>query len=116
MDAIIDKKEGTAMHEVKDVKITVVKVEHNHDLIEQYGAKDLGVCEKHKVGDTFISKRAHMPEGLCSEAWTAFNKYVFALAHGADGFWDNWIAERGIAVNSCNDGLRPVIFKLEVLD
>lgn len=104
------------MHEVKDVKITVVKVELNEDLIEEYGPKGLGVCEKHKVGDTFVSIRGRIPDGLCSEAWTAFNKYVFALAHGADGFWDHWVVERKVAVNSCNDGLRPVVFKLEVID
>lgn len=33
---------------------------------------------------------------------------IFALFYYGD-----WIARPGVAVCSCNDGLRPVIFKLE---
>jgi uncharacterized repeat protein (TIGR04076 family) len=32
-----------------------------------------------------------------------------------EGFWPHWIPERHISINSCNDGLRPVIFKLEAI-
>ena len=59
------------------------------------------------------------PEGLCDEAWKAIYQYVFALAHGAgrDPFYfADWIRVPGVAIVSCNDGLRPVIFKLEATD
>ena len=45
--------------------------------------------------------------------------YVFALAHGAGNqlfYYGDWIRKPGVAICSCNDGLRPVIFKLEATD
>lgn len=86
------------------------------ELAKEYGTPQLGVCPFHKPGQVFLSKAGMQPEGLCDEAWTAFGKYAFALAHGSNGFWTNWIEKRDIAINSCNDGLRPVIFKLEAID
>lgn len=53
---------------------------------------------------------------LCDEAWKAIYQYVFALAHGAGKellYYGDWIRKPGTAICSCNDGLRPVIFKLE---
>ena len=29
---------------------------------------------------------------------------------------DDWTREPGVAISSCNDGFRPVIFKLEATD
>lgn len=46
----------------------------------------------------------------------AVYQYAFALAHGAgEGlfYYGDWIRKPGVAICSCNDGLRPVIFKLE---
>ncbi len=43
----------------------------------------------------------------------------FALAHGVgkELFYNGyWIRKPGVAICSCNDGLRPVIFKLEATD
>ena len=42
-----------------------------------------------------------------------------ALAHGAgEGlfYYGDWIRRPGVAICSCNDGLRPVIFKLETTE
>lgn len=47
------------------------------------------------------------------------NQYVFALAHGSGEqlfYYGDWIKKPGVAICSCNDGLRPVIFKLEATD
>ena len=44
---------------------------------------------------------------------------MFALAHGAgDGllYYGDWIRKPGVAICSCNVGLRQVIFKLEATD
>ncbi len=49
-------------------------------------------------------------------SWKALYQYVFALAHGAGNelfYYGDWIRKPGVAICSCNDGLRPVIFKLE---
>ena len=40
-------------------------------------------------------------------------------AHGADKslfYYGDWIKESGVAIVSCNDGLRPVVMKLEATD
>ena len=42
-----------------------------------------------------------------------------ALAHVADKslfYYGDWIKKPGVAIVSCNDGLRPVIMKLEATD
>lgn len=52
-------------------------------------------------------------------AWKAIYQYVFALAHGTSSgtiYFGDWIRKPGVAICSCNDGLRPVIFKLEATD
>ena len=44
---------------------------------------------------------------------------MFALAHGAHQglfYYGDWIRKPGVAICSCNDGLRPVIMKLEATD
>lgn len=72
-------------------------------------------CPFHKEGQTFYADYAK-PEGFCDEALKAVYQYVFALAHGAGGelfYYGDWIKTPGTAICSCNDGLRPVIFKLE---
>ena len=69
-------------------------------------------------GQVFYADYAK-PEGFCDEAWKAVYQYAFALAHGAgEGlfYYGDWIRKPGVAICSCNDGLRPVIFKLEATD
>ena len=44
---------------------------------------------------------------------------MFALAHGAGKekfYYGDWIRKPGVAICSCNDGLRPVIMKLEATE
>ena len=94
---------------MKKVKITILKTMLNEDL-----AKEYGICG----GDVFYADYAK-PEGFCDEAWKAIYQYVFALAHGADKglfYYGDWIKEPGVAIVSCNDGLRPVIMKLEATE
>lgn len=100
------------------VKITVLRTTLNEDLAEEYGAEGLTACPMMKEGQVFYADYAK-PEGLCDEAWKAIYQYVFALAHGTGGdlfYYGDWIRVPGVAICSCNDGLRPVIFKLEATD
>ena len=97
------------------VKITVLKTTLDKELVQEYGVPGLGPCPMLKAGQVFYADYAK-PEGLCDEAWKAIYQYVFALAHGAgEGlfYFGDWIDKPGVAICSCNDGLRPVIFKLE---
>lgn len=103
---------------MKKVKITVLRKTLIKDLAEEYGAEGLGSCPMLREGQVFYADYAK-PEGLCDEAWKAIYQYVFALAHGAGKepfYYGDWIKKPGVAICSCNDGLRPVIFKLEATD
>ncbi len=103
---------------MKQVKITVLKKHFDEELAEEYGVIGLKACPMHKVGQVFHADYAK-PEGFCDEAWKAIYQYVFALSHGSGKetfYYGDWIRTPGVAICSCNDGLRPVIFKLELTD
>ena len=103
---------------MKKVKITVLKKHFDKELAAEYGAEGLGACPMLREGQVFYADYAK-PEELCDEAWKAVYQYVFALAHGGGDFrfyFDDWMREPGKAIVSCNDGLRPVIFKVERTD
>ena len=102
---------------MKKVKITVLKKTFDEELAKEYGADGLGACPMLKTGQVFYADYAK-PEGFCDEAWKAIYQYVFALSHGVDDvfYFGDWIKKPGVAICSCNDGLRPVIFKLEATD
>lgn len=100
---------------MKKVKITVLKTTLDKELALEYGIEGLTACPMLKTGQTFYADYAK-PKGFCDEAWKAIYQYVFALAHGTGDtlfYYGDWIRKPGIAICSCNDGLRPVIFKLE---
>jgi len=100
------------------VKITVLKKTFDEELAKEYGAIGLTACPMLKEEQVFYADYSK-PEGFCDEAWKAIYQYVFALAHQADDelfYYGDWIRKPGVAICSCNDGLRPVIFKLEKTD
>lgn len=97
------------------VKITVIETDYKEELIKQYGSPLLEVCHRHKVGDTYITA-FQKPEQLCEDAWCCIEKFVFTLAHTDEPlFWNDW-SKQGTAIVCCNDGFRPVTFKIERLD
>lgn len=113
MSGITDK-----IHPMKKVKITVLKTTLDTELANEYGAEGLTACPMLKAGQVFHADYAK-PAGFCDEAWKAIYQYVFALAHGSGNglfYFGDWIRKPGVAICSCNDGLRPVIFKLEATD
>ena len=100
---------------MKKVKITVLKAVFYEDLAKEYGVEGLAPCSIMKEGQVFYADRTR-PEGFCDGAWRSIYQYVFALANGVgrEGFfYDDWVKEPGVAISCCNDGFRPVIFKLE---
>lgn len=100
---------------MKKVKITVLKTTLDKELALEYGAEGLTACPMLTEQQVFYADYAQ-PVGFCDEAWKAIYQYVFALAHGASQelfYYGDWIRKPGVAICSCNDGLRPVIFKLE---
>ena len=100
---------------MKKCKITVLKKRFDSALAMQYGVDNLTPCPILKEGQEFYADW-QCPEGFCNEAWKAIYQYVFALAHSGSNttfYYNDWIKTPGIAICSCNDGLRPVIFKIE---
>lgn len=80
--------------------------------------KGLTACPMLEEGQVFYADYAK-PDGFYDEAWKAIYKYVFALSHGSGNdvfYYGDWIRKSGVAICSCNDGLRPVIFKLEATE
>ena len=103
---------------MKKVRITVLKTTLDAELAKEYDVEGLQACPMLKAGQVFYADYAK-PEGFCDEAWKAIYQYVFALAHGAEKglfYYGDWIDREGVAICSCNDGLRPVIMKIERTD
>lgn len=103
---------------MKKVRITILKTTLDTELAQEYGIKNLGPCPLMKTGQVFLADYAK-PAGFCDEAWKAIYQYVFALAHGAGKelfYYGDWIDKPNVAICSCNDGLRPVIMKLEATE
>lgn len=103
---------------MKKCRITILKTTLDRELAAEYGAPGLGPCPMMEEGQVFYADYAK-PEGFCDEAWKAIYQYVFALSHGAGQelfYYGDWIRKPGVAICSCNDGLRPVIMKIEATD
>lgn len=103
---------------MKKVKITVLERTLNKALAEEYGVPGLTACPMMQEGQVFYTAYTK-PEGMCDEAWKGIFQYVFALSHGAGNeliYGGEWIKVPGVAICTCNDGLRPIIMKLEATD
>lgn len=102
---------------MKKCKITVLKTSFFDDLANQYANPVLGDCEIHKVGQEYYSNGWEKPEGLCDNAWKSMMEYVMTLSHGGRNFYNgDWLNDENLAIVTCNDGLRPVVFKVEAID
>lgn len=103
---------------MKQVKITVLKRAFFEDIVGEYAMPNVKPCPIFEEGQVFYAGRGK-PEGFCDTAWKCIFQYVFALQNGGgkEGFFfGDWIKEPNAAISSCNDGLRPVIFKIEGTD
>jgi uncharacterized repeat protein (TIGR04076 family) len=86
-------------------------------LAEKYGQPGLTVRLCHVVGQNMISVADEKPIEMCSGAWVALERYVFALSHGVTEFHGGyWMKKPGEVVLTCPDGLHPVIFKDEWIE
>jgi len=98
------------------VKITIVKTTFHQDLVDRYLKNeafkaDFGPCPIFTEGQTFISEDwPTKPEGFCERAWPNIQHEVAMVMYEAT---IPWIEDPGTTITCCNDGLRPVIFKVE---
>ena len=105
-------------------KITVLETRVFPELQKKYLADpNAGACPFFKPGDTFLLKRTpaqddfyHLMNGkFCGEAWDAVSRYVYAALQGG-AIMHKWTCDERMMIACCNDGTRPVIFKIERID
>ncbi|OHB56777.1 MAG: hypothetical protein A2Y12_20585 [Planctomycetes bacterium GWF2_42_9] len=96
------------------VKITVIK-KLDRDIIHADSQLDCTckgppVCPLFHEGQEFIADMKTVPPDFCAGAYTDLFRFICGLESGANYPWMN---EEGKVLVCCNDGFRPVIFKLE---
>ena len=98
-------------------KITVVKRSINQDLIDAYVSEtreNFGKCQVYDDGHEIIIENFPLkPDGFCDWAWADIHRDVVAVMFGGSY---PWIQEPRTAITCCTDGLRPVIFKVEMIE
>lgn len=113
------------------VRVTVLKRNCFEDLQQQYLADPKsGPCPCFKEGQVFEFWREaqrddfyHLGKGTlvgggdfpCGEAWDCISRYIYAALQGGS-IMHGWTNDERVMIACCNDGTRPVVFKLERID
>ena len=98
------------------VVITVLKREFYPELAEEFLSEgaSVGACPIQSVGDVFTyAGDGEKPEGLCPWAWIDLYSAVATLYAGGDE--NTWYRYGGTRILCCTDGIRPVVYKLELV-
>lgn len=107
-----------------ECRITVLETKVFPEYQEKYLADPKsGPCPCFQKGDTFLLKRTaerdgfyHLMNGkFCGEAWDAISRYVYTALQGGS-IMHKWTNDERMMIACCNDGTRPVIFKIERID
>lgn len=104
------------------VKVTVIDKKCYNDLQEEYLANPRsGPCTFYNVGDEFLFSSEDLPYfrcgngTMCSEAWDCISRYIYTGLQGGS-IMKGWTNDDRMMIACCNDGTRPVIFKIERID
>ncbi len=100
---------------LRKCKITVLKKAFYSEIAEKYENEISHACD-FQEGDVFLFDGKNIPLGFCSEAWKTVGEYAARLSEGEENFFDGWMKNPRSAVISCNDGVRPVSFLIEVVE
>jgi len=97
-------------------RITVVKRAAFDDLIQEYVAEPrvatYGPCERFEDGQVFEVRGGTPPAGFCARAWASLFGDLAVVELGGDA---PWINRKNTMITCCNDGLTPVVFRIEGL-
>ena len=105
-------------------KVTVLETTVREDLQRRYLADPAsGPCPFFKPGQEIWFERTserddfyHLAEGrFCGEAWDAVSRYVYTALQGGS-IMHGWTNDERMMIACCNDGTRPVIFRIERVD
>ncbi len=99
--------------EASPIRITVLKRFDTEEVFKDppVKAKYSGPCPVFKEGQVFHVDDS-MPSNFCPYAWDTMFPYIITLR--SNGNFNEWYEEPGVAVACCGDGLRPVVFKIEL--
>ena len=118
------------------VKVTVIDTTVNEKLQKEYLADpNSGKCPCFKPGDVYEFWREKERDDFykfgrgcgfrageegecdfpCAEAWDCISRYIYSGLQGG-AFMHKWTNDDRVMIACCNDGTRPVIFKLERID
>jgi len=102
------------------VKLTVLKRELYEDLQKKYLADPKsGKCPFFKEGQEWLIENNdffRMLHGnFCGQAWDCISRYIYAGLQGGS-IMSGWTNDEKIMITCCNDGTRPVSFKIERID
>ena len=106
------------------IKITVIKADVFQDLAEEYGQPDENgiksthCCPFFHVGDEFVFNLKEGIEGgeFCQWAKAAIFPNLLAVAGQGGATAPGKKQDIPPHICCCTDGLRPVVFKLEVME
>lgn len=109
-------------------KVTVIDKKCYPELQKRYLADpESGACPCFEVGDEFLFERAdgkddfwHFgrdldPKFPCAESWDCISRYIYAALQGGS-IMHGWTNDDRLMIACCNDGTRPVIFRIERID
>ncbi|MBN2336829.1 TIGR04076 family protein [Candidatus Bathyarchaeota archaeon] len=98
------------------MKVTVVKgftadEVFDGDVPDHFPENFKSPCPMHPAGQEFIMESLNCPDGFCNWAYADIQKDMADMWLGGE----NWKGHHPNYV-SCTDGMRPVVFKLELLE
>ncbi len=97
-------------------KITILKKMMNQDLAKEFCQETVTPCPVFQEGQVFIYDHfgeGTKPANFCEHAWNDIYKFVITLASG--GTFLGWMKQDQTGIACCTDGIRPVVFKLEMI-
>ena len=114
-----------------ECRVTVLRKTVFEDLQEAYLADPKsGACPCFEEGQVFEFHREDGRDDFwkfgrgcrsdggdfpCAEAWDAVSRYVYAALQGGS-IMHGWTNDERMMIACCNDGTRPVVFKIERVD
>ena len=109
-------------------KVTVLETKVFHNLQREYLADpESGACPCFRAGQEFLFCREagaddfwHFGRELkepfpCAEAWDCISRYIYTALQGGSPM-RGWTCDDRMMIACCNDGTRPVVFKIERID
>lgn len=105
-------------------KVTVIDKKCFTEYQKEYlSDPQAGACPFYQVGDEFIFERYGGEDTFwltgngtqCGEAWDCISRYIYTALQGGS-IMRGWTKDERMMIACCNDGTRPVIFKIQRMD